>query len=124
MVIRVDGAKGNKDRFTLLSKKLLVDLRKYYMIYQPKEYLIEGQFGLKYSAESVLKVVKRKAHEAGVRHHVSPHVLRHSFATHLLESGTDLRYIQNVLGHNSSRTTEIYTHVAINSFNSIKNPLD
>jgi|TARA_B110000908_G_C10125063_1_gene389467 site-specific recombinase XerD len=72
----------------------------------------------------VYKIVSNTAVKAGIHVKVSPHVLRHSFATHLLESGTVLRYIQILLGHNSSKTTEIYTHVATNNFNSIKNPLD
>ena len=124
MVIRVNGAKGNKDRFTLLSKTILSDLREYFKQYRPEEYLFEGKYGGKYNANSVFKIVSNAAIKAGIRVKVSPHVLRHSFATHLLESGTDLRYIQILLGHNSSKTTEIYTHVATNNFNSIKNPLD
>lgn len=124
MVIRVVGAKGNKDRYTLLSKKLLVDLRLYYKEYQPKEYLFEGMKGRKYHANSVFKIVSSAGERAGILVKVSPHVLRHSFATHLLESGTDLRYIQILLGHNSTKTTEIYTHVATNNFDTIKNPLD
>jgi len=113
MRIHIVGAKSNKDRYTLLSQALLSDLRKYYMQYQPREYLFEGQYGNKYSNTSVRKIVKRSAKWAGIREKVSPHTLRHSFATHLLENGTDLRYIQNLLGHNISRTTEIYTHVAV-----------
>ncbi|MFH1321367.1 MAG: tyrosine-type recombinase/integrase [Bacteroidota bacterium] len=114
----------SKDRFTLLSENLLLDLRKYYQIYQPKEYLIEGQFGGKYSGKSVGNIVKKTAKRARIKHDVTPHVLRHSFATHLLESGVDLRYIQTLMGHKSSKTTEIYTHVAINVINKIENPLD
>jgi len=124
MVIKVKGAKGNKDRYTLLSKSILNDLRLYFKDYRPKEYLFEGANGGKYNANSVYKIVSNTALKAGIHLKVSPHVLRHSFATHLLESGTDLRYIQILLGHNSSKTTEIYTHVATNNFNSIKNPLD
>jgi len=97
MVIRVEGAKGNKDRFTLLSEDLLPDLRKYYKIYQPKKYLIEGQNGGKYSGTSVEKIVMRAAKWGNVKQRVTPHMLRHSFATHLLESGVDLRYIQTLL---------------------------
>lgn len=124
MLIRVEDAKGNKDRYTLLSKKALVDLREYFREYLPKVYLFEGQYGGKYSANSVGKIITTAAIKAGIQKKVSPHTLRHSFATHLLESGTDLRYIQLLLGHSSTKTTEIYTHVAKSSFDSIKNPLD
>lgn len=124
MLVRVVGSKGNKDRLTLLSKTALNDLRKYYIKYEPHIYLFEGKKGIKYSGASVLKIVKTAAEKARIRTTVTPHVLRHSFATHLLESGTDLRQIQVLLGHGSTKTTEIYTHVATNTFESIKNPLD
>ncbi len=124
MLIKVNGGKGSKDRFTLLSKTILDDLRKYYVRYRPKDYLFEGAKGSKYRAASVAKIVARAARKAAISKRVTPHTLRHSFATHLLENGTDLRYIQKLLGHNSSKTTEIYTHVAVNSFRGIQNPLD
>ena len=124
MLIRVRDAKGNKDRYTLLSDKLLKDLRIYYKEYQPKKYLFEGQKKDQYSPNSVGKVVSNAAIKAGIKIPVSSHILRHSFATHLLESGVDIRYIQLLLGHNSTKTTEIYTHVAKSSFDFIKNPLD
>ncbi|APQ18810.1 recombinase [Maribacter hydrothermalis] len=124
MLIRVVGSKGNKDRQTLLSRNALKDLRRYFTKYEPKIYLFEGKTGIKYSGASVLKIVKSAAERAKIRISVTPHILRHSFATHLLESGTDLRQIQVLLGHSSSKTTEIYTHVATNTFESIKNPLD
>ncbi len=90
----------------------------------PRDTFLKVQIGGKYSAESIVKVVSRAARKAGISKRVTPHTLRHSFATHLLENGTDLRYIQKLLGHNSSKTTEIYTHVAVNSFLGIQNPLD
>lgn len=124
MLIRVTDAKGNKDRYTLLSKKALIDLRIYFKQYRPNTYLFESPYGAQYSPNSVGKVVANAAIKAGIPKKVSPHILRHSFATHLLESGTDLRYIQLLLGHSSTKTTEIYTHVAKSSFDSIKNPLD
>ncbi len=124
MLVRVIGSKGNKDRLTLLSKTALRDLRKYYIKYEPRLFLFEGKIGMKYSGASVLKIVKAAAEKAQIRMPVTPHILRHSFATHLLEAGTDLRQIQVLLGHGSSKTTEIYTHVATNTFETIKNPLD
>ncbi|WP_245806778.1 site-specific tyrosine recombinase/integron integrase [Arenibacter amylolyticus] len=124
MLIRVKDSKGNKDRHTLLSQTVLEDLRLYFREWKPREYLFEGQKGGRYSPQSVLKIVKEAALRAKVRQSVTPHVLRHSFATHLLESGVDLRQIQVLLGHGSSKTTEIYTHVATNTFKTIKNPLD
>ncbi len=124
MTILISNAKGNKDRYTILSDKLLVLLRKYYKEYQPQEYLFEGIYGGKYSERSVGIIVNRAGRLAGITKKVTPHMLRHSFATHLLENGTDLRYIQMLLGHSSSKTTEIYTHVATNVFRKIKSPMD
>ncbi|GAA4277319.1 site-specific tyrosine recombinase/integron integrase [Aquimarina mytili] len=124
MLIRVENTKGNKDRYTLLSNTLLKDLRTYYKRWKPKEYLFEGPKGGPYSGSSVKEIVVRAAKKSGISKKVTPHILRHSFATHLLENGTDLRYIQSLLGHSSSKTTELYTHVAVNNFRMIKNPLD
>jgi len=124
MMIKVRGGKGNKDRFTILSETLLKELREYYKLWKPRTYLFEGPMAARYSAESVAKIVSRAAARANIKKRVSPHMLRHSFATHLLEAGTDLRYIQVLLGHKSTKTTEIYTHVATNIFFKIKNPLD
>ena len=124
MVIKVRSGKGNKDRFTILSEKLLGDLRKYYKEWRPTNFLFEGPGRKAYSPESVSSIVKNAAKKANIKKKVTPHMLRHSFATHLLESGTDLRYIQVLLGHRSTKTTEIYTHVATNIFLKIKNPLD
>lgn len=124
MLIKVTKSKGNKDRYVGLSKYTLVLLRKYFKKYKPQQHLFEGYNGRRYSPESVLKLVKRAATHAGIKRKVTPHMLRHSFATHHLESGTDLRYIQEFLGHNSSKTTEIYTHVAKTDFSKFKNPLD
>ena len=124
MLIKVRNGKGKKDRMTLLSHKILENLRIYYKRHKPKVFLFEGSSGDQYSGSSVGKIVTRSAQRAGVRKRITPHILRHSFATHLLEAGTDLRYIQSLLGHGSSKTTEIYTHVASHNFMSIKNPLD
>jgi integrase/recombinase XerD len=124
MLIRIESGKGNKDRYSLLSNQILDDLRIYYKQWKPKKYIIEGQFGRQYSGQSIAVVVKNAAEKAGIRIRVTPHMLRHSFATHLLEAGVDLRQIQVLLGHSSSKTTEIYTHVATSTFRLIKNRLD
>ena len=124
MVITVRDGKRNKDRQTLLAPELLTLLRKYYREYKPKKYLFEGQFGEQYSPTSIGKTLARSAKRAGIIKRVTPHMLRHSFATHLLENGTDLRYIQELLGHNSTLTTEIYTQVALNSIKNIESPVN
>ena len=123
--IRIAQSKGRKDRYTLLSDTLLTDLRNYYKQYRPQTWLFEGnKAGKKYSATSISKIMDKAANKAGIKRRVTPHMLRHSFATHLLEQGTDLRYIQELLGHSSSKTTEIYTHVSNSNLIGIKNPLD
>lgn len=124
MLIHIRGAKGNKDRYSLLSMTILDDLRIYFKEWRPKDFLFESITHTRYSENSVTKIVNYAAIKSKLKKHVTPHTLRHSFATHLLEAGTDLRYIQILLGHSSTKTTEIYTHVATSSFNSIKNPLD
>jgi len=124
MLIHVSHAKGNKDRYTILSKKTLVDLRVYFKEWRPIVYVFEGPKGKPYSSTSVLNIVKNAAHKAKINKRVTPHMLRHSFATHLLENNTDLRYIQSLLGHSSSTTTEIYTEVATKYLQIVKSPLD
>lgn len=121
-LILVRQGKGAKDRMTLLSESLKNDLLKYYSNYEFKtNYVFEGRKG-KYSKKSVQKILERLGKKIGIKIH--PHMLRHSFATRLLENGTDLRYIQKLLGHSSSKTTEIYTHVANSQLKNIKSPLD
>jgi len=123
--IRIIQGKGKKDRRSLLSESLLIELREYFKEYRPKTWLFEGNIpGKKYSASSISRVLQNAAEKAGIKQKVTPHMLRHSFATHLLEQGTDLRYIQELLGHSSSKTTEIYTHVSNSNLSTIKNPLD
>ncbi|MDB4274027.1 site-specific integrase [Algibacter sp.] len=123
MVVTIKSAKGNKDRISILSPSILKGLQNYYRKYRPKTYLFEGQSGNKYSGSSVLNIVVMAAKKAGIQKKVTPHMLRHSFATHLLENGTDIRHIQLLLGHSSTKTTEIYTHVANRSFMEIKDLL-
>jgi len=124
MVIHIRSAKGNKDRITSLSKASLVLLREYFLEWRPRTYLFEGETGGKYGASSLNKIIKRAAKYAKIRKPVTCHILRHSFATHLLENGTNLRTIQELLGHNSPSTTQIYTRVAKTTTQAIKNPLD
>jgi integrase/recombinase XerD len=124
-MISIINAKGKKDRMVPISKKWLEKARQYFIAYKPQVYLIEGQFkGKSISAESLQKVFEKTLEECKIKKPYTIHCLRHSFATHLLENGTDLRYIQELLGHKSSRTTEIYTHVSNNSLKNIKNPFD
>lgn len=124
MEIFIAHSKGRKDRVVPLSQTALELLREYYKTYKPKDYLFEGQAGEQYSERSLALVLKKACEKAGIKKQVNLHMLRHSYATHLLETGTDLRYIQELLGHKSSRTTEIYTHVSQRSLNKIKSPLD
>ncbi|MBI9036139.1 MAG: tyrosine-type recombinase/integrase [Bacteroidales bacterium] len=124
MLMHIRGAKGKKDRYTLLAHSSLKLLREYYKEYKPKKHLFDGQYGGKYSASSVRKVFHTALVNAKMTYKGHLHDLRHSFATHLLESGVDLRYIQEILGHSSSKTTEIYTHVCNKNFSQIINPLD
>ncbi|MBN8577757.1 MAG: site-specific integrase [Cytophagales bacterium] len=123
-VVLIRQAKGKKDRIVPLPNKLLEMLREYYVAYKPKKWLFEGVNGAQYDERSLASVLKKAVAKAGITKPVSLHWLRHSYATHLLENGTDLRHIQEILGHNSSRTTEIYTHVSTRSITKIKSPLD
>ena len=124
-LIHIRKTKGQKDRYTLLSGVALEALRAYYRRYRPKTWLFPGaRPGRHLHERSVQKVFERAHQKAKIRKHVSMHTLWHSFATHLLESGNDLRYIQELLAHSSSRTTEIYTHVSEKSISKIQSPLD
>jgi integrase/recombinase XerD len=124
MQIRVEQAKGKKDRYTLLGEKTLEVLRKYVSEYKPQVWLFEGQKGEQYSSSSIQANLKIAVDKTGIKKRVTVHTLRHSFATHLLEAGTDIRYIQSLLGHSSGKTTEIYTHITTRGFGQIKSPLD
>ncbi|MBL7138090.1 MAG: tyrosine-type recombinase/integrase [Bacteroidales bacterium] len=124
MQVFVRQSKGKKDRYTLLSKKALPVLREYIKKEKPKEWLFEGVKGGKYSESSMHSLVSAAYQRAGITKAVTVHTLRHCFGTHLLENGTDLRYIQALMGHASSKTTEIYTHITTKGFNQIVNPMD
>ena len=124
MVVIIRMAKGKKDRIVPLSPKILILLRDYYKSYKPKHFLFEGQDGGRYSEKSLENVFKQSLLKARIEKPATMHWLRHSYATHLLESGTDLRYIQNLLGHKSSKTTEIYTHVSTKNIQNIRIPFD
>lgn len=124
-IVIIKQAKGKKDRIAPLSPKILDLLRDYYKDYKPAAWLFEGQVkGEQYSVQSLQCVLKHALQKVGITKPVTLHWLRHSYATHLLESGTDLRYIQELLGHSRSRTTEIYTHVSTKSLQQIKSPFD
>lgn len=125
MLLSVRQAKGFKDRIVPISPKLVELVDSYLKRYRPVLYLFEGQRqGDRYSAASVEKIFRVACTKAGIRKKITLHGLRHSYATHLLEAGTDLRYIQELLGHRSSKTTEIYTHVTEKSIQKIRSPFD
>ncbi|WP_340065760.1 site-specific tyrosine recombinase/integron integrase [Ascidiimonas aurantiaca] len=111
MLLHINMAKGNKDRTVKLPKTVLADLRTYYKRYRPKDFLFEGQNKPFYSAKSIQNLIKKYALKAKITKTVTPHMLRHSYATHLVESGVDIRFVKELLGHNSIKTTEIYTHI-------------
>jgi site-specific recombinase XerD len=124
MQVFIECAKGKKDRYVNLPESILEQLRRYFREEKPKYYLFEGQYGGKYSIRSVQQTFKNALKKANIIKPVGIHSLRHSFATHLLESGTDIRFIQELLGHNDIKTTLIYTQVSNNSVRKIKSPLD
>ncbi len=120
----VKNSKGRKDRYVSLADSFIPLLSNYYYSYNPEIYFVEGQNKGKYSAESVRQFLKKSCLKAGIRRTVTPHTLRHSYATHLLENGVDIRYIQSLLGHSRPETTMIYTHVKRKDLMEIQNPLD
>ncbi len=124
-VLIIKQSKGRKDRIAPLSDKIINILREYYVAYKPMKYLFEGQkCGEPYDERSLQNVLKQSLSKVNILKPVSLHWLRHSYATHLLENGTDLRYIQEILGHSSSKTTEIYTHVSTKNIQKIVSPFD
>lgn len=125
MLIHIKGSKGRKDRYTMLAEKALEILRRYWQEYRAQKWLFEGsRIGRYITIRTVQKILKQACEKAGIQKEITVHTLRHSFATHLLEARTDLRYIQELLGHAHSKTTEIYTHVSTKSLSKIQSPLD
>ncbi len=124
MVIHVVGAKGKKDRYVPLPKSILPKLREYYLTFKPKTYLFEGQYGGPYGKSSLQQVFRLAMKKANIHKKIGIHGLRHSYATHLLEAGADMRFIQELLGHNSIKTTQVYTKVSPRSLSKVQSPLD
>lgn len=124
MQVLIERAKGKKDRYVNLPESILEQLRKYYIEYKPKEYLFEGQYGGQYSIRSIQQVFKGALKKAKINKQVGIHSLRHSYATHLLENGTDISYIQKLLGHNDIKTTLVYTRIGNKDLKKVKSPLD
>ena len=122
--VLIKNSKGRKDRYVGLSERFLPLLKNYLVSYNPSTYLIEGKPNQTYTAGSVRKLIAKSCQKAKIYKKVTPHTLRHSYATHLLEQGVDLRYIQELLGHARPETTMIYTHIARKDLLNIKNPLD
>ena len=124
MQIRIENGKGQKDRYSILSKKVLQLLREYVREYQPNEYLFEWQGGGQYSSSSIQALMRRYKKKCGITKKATPHTLRRSFATHLLDNGTDTRFIQELLGHKHISTTQIYTHVSSRTMKDVKSPIE
>jgi integrase/recombinase XerD len=124
MKVMIRRGKGKKDRYVNLPESILEELRTYYQAYRPKEFLFEGQFGGAYSVRSAQMVFKNVMKKVKVKKQIGIHGLRHSYATHLLELGTDISHIQKLLGHSDIKTTMIYTHVSDKNLAKIKSPLD
>lgn len=124
MQVFIERAKGKKDRYANLPETILEQLRTYFIEYKPKIYLFEGQYGGKYSTRSAQQVFKIALERSKINKNLGIHSLRHSFATHLLEQGTDIRFIQELLGHKDIKTTLLYTHVSDKCIRKIISPLD
>lgn len=124
MQVFIERAKGKKDRYANLPESILEQLRAYYKLHKPQKYLFEGLQGEQYSIRSVQQVFKNAMKKAGINKVIGIHGLRHSFATHLLENGTDIKFIQELLGHNDIKTTMRYIHVSEQQLKNVKSPLD
>ena len=124
MQVHIKNAKGKKDRYVKLSKTNLMVLRRYLHQYTPQQYLFEGPNNSQYSSSSIRQFLRKSCKKAGIKKYVTPHTLRHSYATHMLELGIDLRYVQAFLGHSKPETTMIYTHISSEKVDNMANPLD
>jgi len=124
MMVRIENSKGNRDREVMLSQNLLMLLREYYKVYKPKKYIFEGQKGGKYTARSAENILKKALKDSKINKNASLHTLRHSYATHLIEQGPDIRIVQELLGHKNIKTTQIYTHITDIRKLKVKNPFD
>ena len=124
MQVFIERAKRKKDKYANLHESALVPLRAYYVEYKPKKYLFEGQYGEQYSIRSTQQVFKNALEKAKINKVVGIHSLRHSFATHLMDYGTDTKFIQELMGHNDIQTTMRYLHVSNQSIKKIISPLD
>ena len=122
--VRIEKAKGKKDRYVNLPDSILTELRQYYKENRPKKYLFEGQYQEQYSIRSAQNVFRNAMQKAGIHKKIGIHGLRHSYATHLLEFGTDISLIQKLLGHNDIKTTLVYTNVSQKSISNVVSPLD
>ncbi len=123
-LIKIAQSNGKKDRYVQLSPKLLELLRIYYKAYKPKKHLFQGQFKDEYSARSIQNILKHALQKCKIKKRITVRSLRHSFATHLIEQGTDIRIVQEILGHKDIRTTQIYTHISSANISKVKNPFD
>lgn len=123
-ILRINQSKGNKDRIVSLPDRLLHILREYYQVYKPSDYLFEGENGGRYSERSVQLVLKKALAKANIKTIGTVHTLRHSYATHLIQSGIDIRVVQELLGHESIKTTMIYTHITDVDKKKTPSPLD
>ena len=124
MRVHIVNAKGKKDRFVNLPGSVLTELRQYYITFSPKEFLFEGQYGGPYNVRSAQGVFKHAMNKAGIHKKIGIHSLRHSYATHLLEYGTDISFIQKLLGHKDIKTTLTYLKISDQQLKNIKSPID
>ena len=124
MQVLIEQSKGKKDRYVPLPESVLILMRNYYLQYKPEKYLFEGQNGGHYSPRSAQMVFRNALNKAKINKKIGIHGLRHSYATHLIEQGTDVRFVQELLGHNNIKTTMIYTNLSDHFIRKIKSPLD
>lgn len=122
--LHIQRAKGRKDRIVGMGQQMAIMLRNYILEYRPREFVFNGMSNMQYTASSVRAVLKKACQKVNIHKKVTPHMLRHSFATHMIEDGVNLRYVQELLGHSRPETTQIYTHVATERLIHLKNPFD